>query len=895
MIALLLFTGLSALAQGAPVLTENDAYTVDYLRPPEGALVEVGGMDFLPDGRLAVSTRRGQVWLVENPLAPDPKDARFTLFAEGLQEGLGLSVVDGRIVVVQRGELSMLLDRDKDGRCDEVRCVTNGWGLSGNYHEFAYGLALDDQFNAYVSLNVGFWDPKWWHGKSKAPWRGWVVQVTPDGRVLPYASGFRSPCGLSMSPEKELWVTDNQGDWEPVGPVYQVKKGRFHGHPASLAWTDAYRATNTEPSDTVPPDVERESPALWLPYKWSRSAGNVVWDTTGGKFGPFEQQMFISELTNGMVLRASLERVRGEWQGAVFLFRQRIGSTVRVAWGKDGTLLCGMTNRGWGGLAPSSGIARVRATGRVPFEVRDVHLLQDGFELTFTRPWKRGFAPAATNAALTQYHYDWWWQYGSPERDTKALELARVEPSADRTKLVLRVKDLRAGEMVRCVLSGFVAEDGAPLLHDEFAYTLNQLPEGPLTTTKIARLVPPPAGRETKDEGWLRLCYRDAFERWNQTGWRQCDVDLDLAAPEKLAIWDGKGALVNDGKDATDFTSKERFGDGVYAAKFFLPAGGEAQMWIAGRYGVRCAAPAVRDNVRANRCGSVIAPKGVALALPALDAWKGPGQWHELEVVYRAARFDAAGAKTANARFDSVKVDETQVLADVELAGPSEGAPLANEPERARGPYVLRGLGTIAMGGVRVKPAPVARDAATAKAEGWAPLFDGEDLEGWTATGDAQWKVDEDGVLTGEGKHGVLWTKRDDFTNVAIDARVKISEGGLAALWLRAGEENGALTGYAAAVNSSYPDPQYTGSFLGLSALGTQLVGADTWFDYRLEVTDEAEGVRLRAFLNGVLFDDVLDRTRKSAKGRIGIEQHHEGSVVLVRSIAVRELAPSGK
>ncbi len=876
---------LFACLQGAPVLTENDAYTVDYLRPPEGALLEVGGMAFLPDGKLAVSTRRGQVWLVENALAPDPKDARFSLFAEGLQEGLGLGVVDGRLVVVQRGELSLLLDHDKDGRCDEVRCISNGWGLSGNYHEFAYGLAFDDHLNAYVSLNVGFWDPKWWHGKSKAPWRGWVVQVTPDGRVLPYASGFRSPCGLSMSPENELWVTDNQGDWEPVGPVYQVKKGRFHGHPASLAWTDAYRATNTEPSDTVPPDVERESPALWLPYKWSRSAGNVVWDTTGGKFGPFGGQMFVTELTNGMVLRASLERVRGDWQGAVFLFRQRIGSTVRGIFAKDGTLLCGMTNRGWGGLSPSSGIARVRSTGRAPFEVRDVHLLQDGFELTFTRPWKRGFAPATANAALTQYHYDWWWQYGSPERDVKPLELARVEPSPDRTKLVLRVKDLRAGEMVRCVLSGFVAEDGAPLLHDEFAYTLNQLPEGPLTTTKIARLVPPPAGRETKDEGWLRLCYRDAFERWNQKGWRLCDVDLDLAEPKKLALWDGNGALVNDGKDATDFTSKETFGDGTYAAKFFLPEGGEAQLWIAGRYGVRCAAPGTHEGARENRCGAVIAPKGARVAGPALDAWKGPGQWHELEVEFRAPRFDSSGAKTANARIVSVRVDETDVAKDVELAGPSEGAPLASEPERADGPYVLRGLGTIALGGVRVKPV-----VASAPKEGVTPLFDGEDLEGWTATGAAQWKVDEDGVLQGSGEHGVLWTKRDDFGAFELTARLKISEGGLSALWLRASDVNGAPAGYAAAINSSYPDPQYTGSVLGLAALGTQLVGADTWFEYRLACTDEADGVRVRAWINGVLFNDVLDRSRRFAKGRIGLEQHHAGSVIEMKSLSIRSL-----
>ena len=58
---------LAALALQGPA-QEADYYTVDHLVPPEGALLEVGGMDWMPDGRLAVSTRRGQVWLIENAL-----------------------------------------------------------------------------------------------------------------------------------------------------------------------------------------------------------------------------------------------------------------------------------------------------------------------------------------------------------------------------------------------------------------------------------------------------------------------------------------------------------------------------------------------------------------------------------------------------------------------------------------------------------------------------------------------------------------------------------------------------------------------------------------------------------------------------------------------------------
>jgi hypothetical protein len=133
-------SAVALLAALLPAQDESAYYTVDHLVPPDGERLEVGGLDFLPDGRLVCSTRRGQVWIAENPLAQDPRDARFTLFAEGLFEGLGLEVVDGEIYVLQRTELSKLLDTASDGRCDTIETVSNDWGSSGNYHEFAFGL-----------------------------------------------------------------------------------------------------------------------------------------------------------------------------------------------------------------------------------------------------------------------------------------------------------------------------------------------------------------------------------------------------------------------------------------------------------------------------------------------------------------------------------------------------------------------------------------------------------------------------------------------------------------------------------------------------------------------------------------------------------------------------------
>ena len=207
--------------------SEADAYTLEYLKTPDGCVLEVGGMDFLSDGRLVVSTRRGQVWIVEDPLGADFENAKVTLFHEGLWEGLGLNVKDDEIHVIQRGEISKLLDTDGDGRCDVIETVASDWGVSGHYHEFAFGLPRDSEGNWWMGLNVSFGDPEWWHGRSTAPYRGWVLRVSPDGTVTPWASGVRSPNGVAVDSQDRVFVTDNQGDWVASSPIYHIQKGRL--------------------------------------------------------------------------------------------------------------------------------------------------------------------------------------------------------------------------------------------------------------------------------------------------------------------------------------------------------------------------------------------------------------------------------------------------------------------------------------------------------------------------------------------------------------------------------------------------------------------------------------------------------------------------------------------
>ncbi len=862
---------------------EAEYYAVDYLVPPEGERLEVGGMGFLPDGRLVLSTRRGQVWIVENPLAQDPKDARFSLFAEGLWEGLGLAIVAGEIVVLQRQELSRLYDDDQDGRCDRIDTLCDAWGVSDNYHEFGYGLPVDAQGNYYLSLNVSFFSPKWWHGKSPVPYRGWALKISPTGTLTPIASGFRSPCGVSLSPVGELFITDNQGDWMPASPIFHVEEGGFYGHPASLDWTEEYRATDTHASDTVPPAraaLDRRPAAIWLPYKWSRSPGDMAWDQSGGKFGPFGGQFVLAEMTNGMVLRGDMQKVDGEYQGWVVPLRQRVGSAVRVLFAPDGTLLCGLTNRGWGGYSPADGVARVRWTGKTPFEIRDMYVNRDIVGLNFTDALPEDWE-ASAQFEVVQYDYDYWWEYGSPERHLEPLAVRVAGTNWDHKGITLGVEGLQAGKVLRIRADGLRSRAGAPLLHGEIAYTLNSHAGA---RAHVAKLVPPPPARESGSEGWLFLTWGDALGRWNSSGWKLCDAELDTSNRTRFVVKEGNGAVLNVGPDPTPFVSKELFGDCKLSLRFQLPEQGNSGVYLMGRYEVQLADSAGKEaGLAMGDCGGIYRGETWPGRAPDFNAFREAGQWHELDVEFQAPRFDAAGKKTENARFLRVRIDDVLLHENVEVPEPTLGALFADEA--ALGPVLIQGdHSEVAIADVRVFP-----KVPKLEPEGWEPLFDGSTLEGWQISDDGNWTV-EDGAILGQGKTSHLFSPRGDYTDFEVRGRFKISDGGNSGFYFRTTHAPGWPPGYEAQINSTFTDPQKTGSLYAIVPNATTLVPPDTWFDYLVRCVDEPGGTRIVLQVNGVTVVDHLDPERRHARGHIALQQHHEGSVIEAKDLWIREL-----
>ena len=482
--------GTAAPTTTATTAGEAKFYTIDTFTTPKDCVLEVGGLAFRPDGKLLACTRRGEIWLIDNPSAKNPADAVFTKFASGLHEALGLHVEDNKTVYVgQRPELTKVTDSNGDGVADEFVTICDRWGVSGDYHEYAFGPVRDKDGNFYVTLNVGFGGGH----QAKVPWRGWCVKISPSGVMEPFAYGLRSPNGIGISPEGDIFYSDNQGEWAASNKIHQIKKGEFYGHQASLKWVkDSPFATKPDkvasgmmydgqppPGKAAPKGFpELTPPCIWLPYgRMGQSISGPTWDTTKGKFGPFEGQMFVGDQNKANVMRVAMEKVNGNYQGACFPFRSGFQSGVnRVLFGPDGALYVGQTNRGWGSLGgKSEGLQRLTFTGEVPLEVHHINLTAKGFDFTFTKPVNPAVLEVKNSITAKSFTYTYHSGYGCPEMDTRAEPVLNAKLSADGKKLSFEIADIKPGRVYDFKLSDFKTADGQSLLHAESYYTVNEL------------------------------------------------------------------------------------------------------------------------------------------------------------------------------------------------------------------------------------------------------------------------------------------------------------------------------------------------------------------------------------------------------------------------------------
>ena len=246
-------------------------------KPGDGLALEVSGMDWTADGKLAVAIRKGEVWILDGVLKGSPDKVTYKLFASGLHEPLGVMRDGNSLLVSQRTEITRLRDTDGDGVADEYLTAGRGWNVSGAYHGYTYGPRHDGRGNLWVALNLDMGD----RSDNKTGWRGWGGIIDAKGEFKPMVAGMRSPCGLGENLAGDMFCVDQQGTWIPSTPIYHLREGVFFLNPEGLPsqklpgspLTIDEKVPNKVPyPEAIQAVPQMRPPAVWLPYnKTSRS------------------------------------------------------------------------------------------------------------------------------------------------------------------------------------------------------------------------------------------------------------------------------------------------------------------------------------------------------------------------------------------------------------------------------------------------------------------------------------------------------------------------------------------------------------------------------------------------------------------------------------------------
>lgn len=475
-------------------------FEVSEVKGPAGVDSQVGGLIALAGGRMAAVFHRGEVAIW------DPVAGTWSIFAEGLHEPLGiLEEPEGSFLVMQRPELTRLRDVDGDGKADQYETVWDGFGMTGNYHEFAFGPVRGRAGKVFVGLNLAssgasvrkevrgqwldigvpreeFYGPSWKSvsGKvgrmySRVPWRGWVLEVDiASRRATPFASGFRSPDGLGVDGNGHLLVSDNQGDWRGTSELHVVKQGGFYGHPASLPWTPEW---GTEPPLSLPLDKLNEwrtPAAVWFPQGTiANSPTQMIQIPSSPAWGAFGGQTIIGEMNAPKLLRVTLEEVDGSWQGACypFLHAESIKRGAhRLAFQGD-TLWVGRTHLSWAG---AENLAQIRPTGRIPFDPVEVKAVERGFVVRFS---ERLAAEAADPKLwnIRRYTFNYGSAYGSPEMHPESLVPESVVLEGDGLQARVTLTGLVADFVYDFDMSSLRSASAEAPLNGRAVYTLRKL------------------------------------------------------------------------------------------------------------------------------------------------------------------------------------------------------------------------------------------------------------------------------------------------------------------------------------------------------------------------------------------------------------------------------------
>jgi len=400
--------------------------------------VRPASVDFFEDGRAALVTYDGDVWLCEG-LSPGSKQAVWSRFTSGLHEPLGIGIRNEEIFVFDRNGLWRLRDRDNNGEADYHELFCSRIDQTAETREFASALEVEKE-GSFLVCKPG-----------QADTFSAILRISPDGKHASLiARGFRQPF-LGYDPlTGQIAASDQQGHWVPSTPVAFIKPGGFYG----------FRSGTAEEDTPVAP------PLTWIPHQVCGSAGSIVW-VREAKMGPLNDVPILISYNPPRLFQIHTDVDEQATQGGV---------TPLDLPGIAGPLLEGAVNPAdgllylvgfkiWGTSAePAAFFGRLRAnpakTWTLPNRTRTA---RRGILLRFDQPLDPESVRQPQSFAVRRWNYKRTSDYGSAnfrldgETGTDTLPVASAKLSVDGRSVFLGIPDMR--EVMQMEISYELAMD----------------------------------------------------------------------------------------------------------------------------------------------------------------------------------------------------------------------------------------------------------------------------------------------------------------------------------------------------------------------------------------------------------------------------------------------------
>ena len=398
------------------------------LENPYKRAVRAAGIDFFKDGRVALVTFDGDVW-IGGGLWSGSKDVSWSRFASGLHEPLGIRMREEEIFVFDRNGLWRLHDRDGNGEADYHELFCSQIDQTAETREFASALEVEKD-GSFLVCKPGQTGST--IGRSSSA----ILRISSDGqKVTRLAHGFRQPY-LGYDPVTgQIAASDQQGHYVPSTPVDFVKKGGYYGHP-------------NEPADK---DRLVSPPLTWIPHQECGSGAAIIW-MRKSRMGPLAKQPILLSFNPPRLFQIHAEVNEFVTQGGVTplplaLDDPLLKGAINPA---DGLLYLTGFNI-WGTKAKGKTfLGRVRYNSGKSWTVpTHAQVAKRGILLRFATLLDSGSASNPASYEVRRWNYKRTSNYGSPHykldgtKGTEKLSVASVKLSRDKQSVFLGVPDMR--------------------------------------------------------------------------------------------------------------------------------------------------------------------------------------------------------------------------------------------------------------------------------------------------------------------------------------------------------------------------------------------------------------------------------------------------------------------